>query len=161
MPNFKPCACSQSPNAFTFGNFSLGTMLPSGARCGDSQPSSIFMYVHPWSIKSLSISACAELFTLASLTLKPQQFQLFQPIAGVRAIKSPTLIIKSLLSVPLLLETTNCILYSPAAGKDPDMMPVFSSTYNPCGKFSIAYVNGFSPVAAILYRKGEAGLTPT
>ncbi len=108
----------------------------------------------------LSINAFADAFNFSSLTLSPQQFQLFHPIGGVSASRSPHFMVKFLLDSPILFLTTNTILYSALFFNVPVITPFVLFTDKPAGKFSTLYRNGFFPVAGILKRKGAPGLTP-
>src|ERR1700733_3840175 len=103
--------------------------------------------------------ALAEAFTFASLTLKPQQFQLFQPNAGVNPIRLPHCILNSLVAEPSLFLTRNLTRKFPAVLIWPLMIPVCLSRDRPGGSPVTPYSKGFSPVAGILYSNGLSGWT--
>jgi hypothetical protein len=62
--------------------------------------------------------------------------------------------------VPILLLTLNVVTYSPGLSMVPVICPVFPSHINPDGRFPTSNFMGLFPVAGIVNRKGEPGLTP-
>src|SRR5438309_1949403 len=104
--------------------------------------------------------ASAAALTFSAETAWAKQFQLFQPIGGVRAILSPTTIFNFRLVFPIAFFARKVTLYSPFLSRRPEMRPVSASTRNPAGKPSAAKLIGRSPVAEIVNRKGEPGRTP-
>src|SRR5437868_10638115 len=103
----------------------------------------------------LSISAFADDRSFSSLTLNPQQFQLFHPIGGVSASMSPHLMVNSRLAVPAAFVTTKFIFISPRSFRVPVITPFELFKLSPAGRFSTLYCFGFFPVAGILNKYGE------
>jgi len=76
--------------SFHIGEFFVGANL-TGFRVALAMPAVINIYVGPAIIdEAFSTIALALWRTFSSVTEHPQQFQLFQPIGGVRQILSPT-----------------------------------------------------------------------
>src|ERR1017187_655074 len=102
----------------------------------------------------------ALLRTLAASTLLPQQFQLFQPIGGVRAMVSPTMSLNFFSAVPLAFVARNVPRCWPGSFNAPVISPVSAATCSPAGRPSTENSIGRSPVAGMRYRNGELGRTP-
>src|SRR6266566_6950851 len=88
--------------------------------------------------------------TLSASTRDPQQFQLFQPIGGVRAISSPTTIRNFFLSDPLPFLARKVTEYSPVFPKTPVICPLLESNCNPAGRRITENSIGRSPLAGIV-----------
>ena len=100
MPSFRPRACTASASARMSGNFSLGTIWPSGPRLPD-HASSMTMYWKPRAASPLRSSHSAACSTFSASTAGPQTFHEFQPIGGVSASASlPPTIRNSLRAAP-------------------------------------------------------------
>src|SRR4051812_49429923 len=85
--------------------------------------------------------------TFSALTRPPQQFQLFQPMGGVRAIFSPTMILNFFWAEAREFFAWNVIENSPGSGRLPVIRPVFASMLRPLGKLSTENSMGRWPVA--------------
>src|SRR4051812_38772350 len=153
------------------GNLRLVLIMPLASRgvpdeLGSSEPglisqqSSMFTYVQPCSIKPEDAITSAAARTLSSLTAPAQQFQLFQPIGGVSAMRSPTAMRSGASAVPRALVARSVTLCSPRSASLPVMWPVCGSSERPSGSASAANFIGRSPVAAIMYISGCPGRTP-
>src|SRR6185312_10774870 len=104
--------------------------------------------------------ASAAALTCSAETAWAKQFQLFQPIGGVSAILSPTIILNFRFVFPSAFFARNVTVYSPFLSRRPEMRPDSASTRSPLGKSSTAKLIGRSPVAGIVNRNGEPGRTP-
>ena len=104
--------------------------------------------------------ASAAAWTLAWLTSWAKQFQLFQPMGGVRAMRSPTTNVRSRSADPLALVACRRTAYVPGVATAPVTRPVAGSRVAPAGRPSAANRTGFSPVATTVYRTGCPGRTP-
>src|SRR2546423_15350224 len=78
-----------SARAFMWGIFSWGWMPSQSPPRLPCQESSMLMYVQPWLMRPVSTIALAEARTFSASTSLAQQFQLFQPIGGGGAPRSP------------------------------------------------------------------------
>ena len=76
----------------------------------------------------------------------PQQFQLFQPIGGVRAISSPTTIRSGRTAEPAVLRAVNVTGNVPGWFTTPVIRPVAASICNPSGRPAAVKLMGRSPV---------------
>src|SRR5260221_5884590 len=103
--------------------------------------------------------ASAAALTFSSETALAKQFQLFQPIGGVSAIRSPATILNFRLAAPSEFFACKVTTYSPALVSVPVMRPVCGSSFSPAGKLSAAKIIGRSPVAAVVDQNGEPGPT--
>src|SRR5688572_8230082 len=90
----------------------------------------------------------------------PQQFQLFQPIGGVSAMVSPTLMRNGLSVVPREFFAERTTAWVPRSFNVPVIRPVAASSLSPAGKPFAAKLTGRWPVAGTVKRKGEPGRTP-
>src|ERR1043166_2157889 len=124
------------------------------------QASSILMYVQPCSTNPEAAIARALRSTFSASTRLPQQFQLFQPIGGVRAIVSPTTIRNLFSLAPLVFSARRVTTCSPAFLNAPVIWPVVECNFNSFGKPLAENLMGRSAVAGIRYRNGEPGRTP-
>src|ERR1017187_6843537 len=111
---------------------------------------------------------------LSASTWLPQQFQLFQPMGGVRAMVSSTTILNSFSAEPRAFLARRVRRSSPGAGSDPVSSPVWESRWRPEGKAPpevrgvcgggvkgwMENCMGRSPVAGMRESKGEPGRTP-
>ena len=77
-------------------------------------------------------------------TLK--QFQLFQPIGGVRQMSGPTTKEIVRLAWPSAFFAVNFTAYVPAVATRPVIFPLAESSFSPGGKACAAIVIGRSPV---------------
>src|SRR5581483_2601483 len=111
-------------------------------------------------MRPLLAIASAARFTSSSVTDEPKQFQLFQPIAGVKPMVGPQTILNCCVASPseflACSVTTNVFDFS----NSPTICPVFASSCKPSGKLSAEKVIGRSPVAAMVKRNGWPGRTP-
>src|SRR5690349_16637878 len=87
-------------------------------------------------------------------------FQLFQPIGGVRAMVSPTTILKERFVSPRRFFAWSVSTYSPGFAMEPEILPVLESTAIPSGRFSAENVIGRLPVAGMVNKRGCSGRTP-
>src|SRR5512140_1636982 len=97
---------------------------------------------------------------MLSVILFSHTYQLFQPICGVSASLSPQTILNCLSAIPDLFVTFILVRYSPGTFMTPDIRPVFGSQASPSGRFITSDFIGLSPVAGIVNRNGDPGLTP-
>ena len=105
--------------------------------------------------------AAADAITFSWLTLRAQQFQLFQPMGGVRPIlSSPTQRVNCACALPLSLVADNTSGYSPGTAQLPLRTPLSGSSTTPSGRPSTAYFMGLSPEKARRKMTGEPGRTP-
>lgn len=98
--------------------------------------------------------------TFASSTENPQQFQLFQPMGGVRAICGPIFSNISRSAFPRAFSAVSSTLKSPSAGTRPVIRPVRGSSSSPSGSPCAPYAIGRLPLAMTGIRKGLPGRAP-
>ena len=79
-----------------------------------------------------------------------QQFQLFHPIGGVSAMRSPQTIRKFLSDCPHALRACRVTGYSPAVASVPVIRPSAAFTASPAGRPATLNSRGRSPVAGIV-----------
>ena len=128
-------------------------------RSAASQPSSMFTYVHPYACNFSFIMRAASR-TFSSSTESPQQFQLFHPIGGVRAIRSPIFKVISFSATPFSFMAFRSTLKSPLSSVFPVIKPVEVSNFSPAGSPDASKVIGRLPLAIIVIRNGFPGRAP-
>jgi hypothetical protein len=107
----------------------------------------------------LTIASAAALMS-SSVTADAKQFQLFQPIAGVRPICGPQTILNCSCASPNAFLACNVTINVFTFFNSPVMRPVSESSRKPFGKWSALNVIGRAPVAGMVNRKGVPGRTP-
>src|SRR6266481_2797066 len=87
--------------------------------------------------------------TFSASTRLPQQFQLFQPMGGVRAMVSPTTMRNFFSARPAEFLARRVTVYSPSFFSAPEISPDLESRCRPEGNESVLNSIGRAPVAGI------------
>ncbi len=95
-----------------------------------------------------------------SLILLSKVFQLFHPIGGVRARRSPIFIVRVLSVLPNLFLAVILTSYTPASVTFPDNIPVEESSLIPSGNPSAVHSTGLMPCVGIANKNGVPGKVP-
>ena len=83
--------------------------------------------------ESAADHSSAAAFTFSAVTADAKQFQLFQPIAGVRPICVPQTILNFCVAEPSAFLADSVTRRSPSDFKPPVIRPVVASSFNPLG----------------------------
>ena len=106
------------------------------------------------------MSALELLITFSCVTLRPQQFQLFQPIGGVRPILLPHRTVNRCVCSPFAFLAFTVNVYEPTFSKEPLNAPLSGFSVRPLGRSSEENFMGFSPLTPKRKWIGEPGRTP-
>src|SRR5712675_113769 len=91
----------------------------------------------------------ALLRTFSASTRLPQQFQLFQPMGGVREMVSPTTMQNFFSAPPAAFLARSVTVYSPGFFSAPEISPVLESICRPEGNEATSNSMGRSPDVGI------------